>query len=123
MERDLLKAVKKLASEHPKLRKQLVPFLRKTAAAAAVPVFGQLEKTLRDSDIEKMFRQRYPRVVPGSLRIDKNGFSKVEPGRVYSHVNIRMETTDGGIVGGALILTMMPTLSSIRVVAYVSIDG
>jgi len=124
MERNLLKEIRKLASEHPRFRKQLVPLLRKTAAADKVPVFGRFERTLRNQDIEKMFLESYPNAVPGSLRIEKNqGYAKAEPGRIYGHVNVRMKTTGGEDLSGALILEMFPTLSSIRVCAFVNIDG
>jgi len=63
MERNLLKEIRKLASEHPRFRKQLVPLLRKTAAADKVPVFGRFERTLRNQDIEKMFLESYPNAV------------------------------------------------------------
>jgi hypothetical protein len=90
----------------------------KTAAVDKVPIFNKFETRVTEDQVEKMVAKHYP-IVPKTLQFTR-GMERSHNG-AYVNFTYRME--DGKENGGSVIVYLDNNRDSVRVVAFVNIDG
>jgi hypothetical protein len=90
----------------------------KTAAVDKVPIFSKFETRVTEDQVEKMVAKHYP-IVPKTLQFTR-GMNQSHNG---SYINFTYEMDTGKTGSGSVIVYLENNRDSVRVVAFVNIDG